>query len=136
MEGSGARTSTTEAPPTADPCWWGGVSLLLMALLFFVLIVLSTALTQSTDALSPLTPISGPGLQSLAEHADLARLAFAIGMVSDLVLMVGAIGLYVGPKRVNPFAMLLAAGFFGMYVLVDLLVSGMNVVARVSVAES
>jgi len=135
MEGKG-EVSKPIASRFSRAHVWGGISLLLMSVLFFVLTVLSIALTDSTSALSPLQPITGSGLQSLAQHAQLARVTFGVGIVSDLVLLPGILGLYESLKRLNRDAMLVAAVFLGMYALMDLLVTGMNVVALVSVAQS
>jgi hypothetical protein len=107
-----------------------------MAVLFSVLIVLSSALSEATGALDPVTSLTGADLVSLAQHASLARLTFGLGMVSDLVLIPGIAALSLALKRLDRDAMLLASAFLALYVLMDLLVTGMNVVALVAVAQN
>jgi hypothetical protein len=135
MKGSqgSSRASRAEA---SSPHVWGGVSLIIMAILFLVLVALSADLTSSAPVLSPLQPVTGPGLQTLAQHAELARLTFGVGMISDLVLLPGILGLYGALRWLDRNAMLVAAVFLGVYALIDLVVTGLDAATLVSVAET
>lgn len=132
----GVEPPNGSSPPGARPYAWAGACFLILAVLFLVLIVLSTALDDVTTAVSPLTPLSGAGLVSLAGHATLARVTFGLGIVSDLVLIPGILGLYEALRRVERHAMLVAASFLAIYALMDLLVSGTTAVALVAVAQN
>lgn len=117
-------------------CTWGGISLLLTALLFGLLIVLGILLTPSTGDLLPTSSLTGAGLDSLARHATLARTTFGIGILSDLVLVPGIIALFEALKGVDRDRMLVGSAFLGLYVILDLLVTGPNVVALVSISQN
>jgi hypothetical protein len=107
-----------------------------VAACFVLLIPLSVALGPSTSYLLPRGQLGGAGLETLAQHAQLARVTFGIGILSDLVLLPGIVAVYAALGRLDRAAMPVACGFLGLYVLLDLVVTGPNVVALVSVSQS
>jgi hypothetical protein len=122
--------------PTEPIVRWGGACLIVVAILFALLIFFSLALSSSLQDLYPTTPLSGSGLDTLAQHAALARTTFALGMLSDLFLIPGIVALYAALNRLDRGAMRVASLFMGLYVILDLAVSGMNVAALVSVSQA
>jgi len=114
---------------------WGGACLLIVAVLFVLLIVFALALFSSLQDLYPTTPLTGTGLDNLARNAVLARVSFGTGMLSDLVLITGIVALYAALEDVDRDTMRVASLFMGLYVVLDLAVTGMNVAALVSVSQ-
>ncbi len=114
---------------------WGGASLLFEALLFVLLIVFALAQASFLKELYPSTPLTGTGLENLAQNAVPARVNFAIGLLSDLVLIPGIVALYAALRGIDRGAMRVATLFLGLYVVVDLVVSGVSVLALVVVSQ-
>jgi hypothetical protein len=115
--------------------FWGGACLLVVAILFVLITIFTLALFPSIEDLYPTTPLTGTGLGSLAQHATFARVTFAIGILSDLFLIPGIAALYVALKGQAQGTMLVASLFMGLYVILDLAVTGVNVVALVSISQ-
>jgi len=111
-----------------------------VAVLFLLLIVLSTALSgtflSSAAFLVPASPVSGSDLTVLAHHAAAARLNFGVGMLSDLLLVPGVVALYVALRTDDRDAALLASAFLGLYILIDLTITGIDLAALTSLSQS
>jgi hypothetical protein len=101
-----------------------------------VLIPLSIALGSSTSYLLPGGHLSGAGLATLAQPAELARVTFGIGILSDLLLLPGVVALNATFGRLDRAAIPVGCGFLALYALIDLLVTGPNVVALVAVSQN
>jgi hypothetical protein len=94
-----------------------------------------TGTLPSIEDLYPTTPLTGTGLSSLARQATLARVTFGLGILSDLFLIPVIVALYAALEGRARGTMIVACLFMGLYVILDLAVTGLNVVAVVSVSE-
>ncbi|MCI4326021.1 MAG: hypothetical protein L3K16_00040 [Thermoplasmata archaeon] len=63
-------------------------------------------------------------------------MTFGIGILSDRFLLLGVVALYAAFGRLDRAATPVASGFLALYALIDLLVTGPNVVALVAVSQN
>ena len=154
-----AGTSLVAAPPTAavDPArsglyTAGGIAWVLVGLTFILIIVetvlagpsllhvltpgLSLSGTDLQHIVTPGSSISGADLQHIADQAPLLRATFGTGVVSDVFFVVAAPALYVALKGLNRDAMLVAVAFLGLYIVLDVAVTGLNFGPLVTISQA
>ncbi len=114
----------------------GGVALLTVAGLFLLLILLALALGPSFAELAPSATVTGPTLVGLAARSSVAWANYAAGLLSDLILLPAVLILYLALRRVDRDTMLLATGFFLLYILLDVVVTGLGFAGLILVSEN
>lgn len=129
------KGTTPAAAPTAaavDPrsrglYTAGGIAWFLVGLTF-ILIIVEYVMTGPSllHVLTSGSSISGADLQHIADQAPLLRATFFTGVSSDVFLVVAALALYVALKGLNRDAMLVALAFLGLYIVLDLAVTGLT----------
>ncbi|HEX6818139.1 MAG TPA: DUF4386 family protein [Ktedonobacterales bacterium] len=140
-------TSPVAVPPTSAVApersrlyTAGGIAWLLVGLTF-ILITLFTASAVLTvpsllHALTPGASLSGVDLQHIADQAPLLRTTFFTGVVSDVFFVVAAPALYVALKGLNRDTVLVAVAFLGLYIVLDLAVTGLTFGSLVTVSQA
>jgi hypothetical protein len=119
--------------PSPDPSWngvysVGGICLLVAGAAILVVAVLSILLGPPPGATEEY-------LIALAGHAALARFNFALFALTDVLLLLGALALYLSLNRVAKNAMLVATALLAMYAVVDLAVTELNSLTLVALTQ-
>src|SRR5580658_1109857 len=117
----------------------GGASMLMVATLFLLLIGLGLDLSSSASGplgfLLPPGTVTPSAVAQFGRMAEIARVNFGLGILSDIFLVPAVVALYEAFKKFDRDAMLLAVPFFGLYLVVDLTVSGFDLAALVSLSQ-
>ena len=117
-----------------DPKWKGlyrvgGVSMIIAGPVFIILAAFAIALAPSlasTDA----------ALKNLASQAILLQGDIGLAILSDLLVIPAALALYFALKGINKNAMLVAAGFLGLFVILDLGLSVPNFLQVITISQN
>lgn len=123
-----------EAKSHVDPTWRylyriGGLAMFVIGFLYYASVVLSAILGPA--------PSNGEAyLNALARHVSAAQLNFVVWILADLLLIPVTFALYFALKGINKNAMLLASGFMGLFVILDLAVTELNSLVAVSLSQS
>jgi len=125
---------TTNPMETVDTSWnglyrWGGISLMLVGVLYFIGFIL--ALSMGTQ------PSGGEAvLKWLAGQTTLAYATWGVFILTDILLVPVILALYLALKGVNKNAMLASAGFFGLFLALDLAVTCISWIALTSLSQN
>jgi hypothetical protein len=125
---------TTNSIDTVDTSWkglyrWGGVSSLINGVLYIVGVILFLGMG--------VTPSGGEAiLKWLVEQTTLAYTVYGVLMVTDILLVPVVLALYLALKGVNKNAMLAAAGFVGLFLVLDLGVTCISSVALTTISQN
>ena len=126
-----AASEKTKISP--DPTWQGvyrvgGVCLLLTGLIYLIGAVLSIILGPA--------PSSGEQyLKSVAGHALLAQINFALFALTDFLLLPVSLAFYLALKHLARNAMLIAAGLMALFIVLDLAITEMNSLSLVTLTQ-
>jgi hypothetical protein len=128
------KSSTEEAKVQVDPTWKGvyrvgGLSLVAAGILYLVGSTLGFYLGADPGN-------SQAYLQSLATRPIVAPITYWIFSLADIFFIPAILGLYLALKGINKNAMLIAAGFLGFFVILDLGVTESNTLALVALTHS
>ena len=125
---------TESASATVDQSWkglyrWGGLLALLVGVLYFAIIALALAMG---------TPPTGTGalLEYYNDNAALAYGAFGLAIVSDIMLAPVVFALYLALRGINKNAMLVASGFGGLFLVLDMGVTGTAAITLVNLGQN
>lgn len=130
-------TAAAVAPGSRGLYTAGGIAWLLVGLTFILIIVESVLTGPSLlHLLTSGSSISGADLQHIADQAPLLRATFFTGVSSDVFFVVAALALYVALKGLNRDAMLVALAFLGLYIVLDLAVTGLNFGPLVTISQA
>jgi len=106
----------------------GGVCLLVAGLIYLAEVALGIALVSAPAD-------SQKYLQSLADHAGLARVTFGLFSVADFLLVPAVLGLYLSLKRVGKNLMLVATGLMAVFIVVDVTITDASSLTIVTLTQ-
>jgi len=132
MSATRNATVNTSAKPTAPDLSWrgvykaGGICLLVAGLAIVAVAFLSIVIGP---------PPSGTEayLQALAGHAVMAGINFGLFALADVMLLLGAIALYLSLRQVDKNAMLVATALLALFVVMDLAITEVNSLTLVAI---
>jgi uncharacterized protein DUF4386 len=105
----------------------GGVCLLVAGLIYLAQVVLGALVSAPTD--------SQQFLQSLANHAGVARATYGLFSIADFLLVPAVLGLYLSLKRVGKNLMLVATGLMAVFIVVDLTMTDAGTLTIVTLTQ-
>ena len=117
-----------------NPTWKGiyrigGISLLLAGLMY----LLGSTLGFYLGA----TPGDSPAyLEALASQPTLAEVTYWVFALTDVLLLIGTLGLYLALKEINPSAVLVATALLGFFIILDLGITELNSLALVALTRN
>ena len=117
-----------------NPTWKGiyrigGISLLLAGLMY----LLGSTLGFYLGA----TPGDSPAyLEALASQPTLAEVTYWVFALTDVLLLIGTLGLYLALKEINPSAVLVATALLGFFIILDLGITEANSLALVALTRN
>jgi hypothetical protein len=106
----------------------GGVCLLVAGLIYLAEVALGAALR-------PAPADSQQFLQSLANHAGIARATYVLFSVADFLLVPAVLGLYLSLKRAGKNLMLVATGLMAVFIVVDVAITDASTLTIVTLTQ-
>jgi len=128
-------SATTTGGPVAshvDPSWKGvyragGVCLLVVGLTYLAQVVLGALVSAPLD--------NQQFLQSLTNHAGIARATYGLFSVADFLLIPAVLALYLSLKGVGKNLMLVGTGLMAVFIVVDLTLTDAGTLAIVTLTQ-
>jgi hypothetical protein len=106
----------------------GGISMMIVGLLSFAFVALLGALGSSFSS-------SEAALKSFAGEASTVRAAFGLGILADIFFIPAVVALYAALSGINRNAMVVAAGFLGLYIILDFGITDLSFLALVPLSK-
>jgi len=107
----------------------GGISMMIVGLLYFAFVALLVALGSSFSS-------SEAALKSFAGEAPTVQAAFGLGILADLFFIPAVVALYSALSAINRNAMVVAAGFLGLYIVLDFAITDLNFLALIPLSKN
>ena len=126
-------TIIDKAKIQADSTWKGIYKLGGLCMAAFGLIYIIATILNFTIAIPPSDSVAF--LNSLANHATLARFIYGLYTLAAFLLLIATMALYLSLKQINKNAMLVAAGFLFMFVILDLTLTEFNSLTLITLTQ-
>ena len=107
----------------------GGIGWIIVGVLYFVEIPLFFVLASSLSS-------GDAALKNLAGQALIAQITIGLAIVSHLFSIPGILAFYHVLKRVNKNAMLVAAAFLSLYLVLDMAVATPNFISLITLSQN